>query len=136
MTKAVHTSLYRVKRLSRHVLRLPLYCILALLVVIFIDLAVPARITVTVTNRGSEPLRGAVVHVTGNAYPIGYLAPGERKSVFVEPQGESDVELAFEPGRRLTIGCYLEPGYQALVTAEVTADRVLADTCEIDFSLF
>lgn len=101
---------------------------------IFLDLVVPNRITVTVVNHGSEALRSAAIHVTGKDYPIGDLAPGASKSIFVEPRHDSDVEMSFAPGRRLAIGCYLLPRFKGEVRAAVTAERARLTRCDMEIA--
>jgi len=93
-------------------------------------------VSVIIRNAGSGPLRSVVVHVTGNAYPVGDIGPGEQKTIRVFATGESHVELEFGNGGRLFIGCYFEEGYQGKITAEVTADRVLRVKDEIRIGPF
>lgn len=81
---------------------------------------------VSIENAGTTPLDSVVVHVTGNRYMIGKIAPGERNTVYVTVSGESHVELELADGKRLVLDSYLEPGSGGKVEAVVTADSVLA----------
>ena len=85
------------------------------------------RITVTIENGGPATLDSVVVHVTGNRYPIGSLAPGERRSVRVEPTSDSHVEIEHARApRRLVLDTYFEPGSRQHVRARIDADSVLS----------
>ena len=83
-------------------------------------------ITVEIRNVSDEPMKGLVVHVTGNSYPIGDLLAGETKSIAVAPTGESHVELEFEGHERLVVECYFEPGYSGLIKVKVTPMKVIS----------
>jgi hypothetical protein len=84
-------------------------------------------ITVTLENRGPSTLDSVVVHVTGNRYAVGSLAPGQRESVRVQPTGESHVEIEHSRARRrLVLDTYLEPGYRQHVRARIVSDSVLS----------
>lgn len=86
----------------------------------------PNQITLTIKNAGDEPLTGVVVHVTGNSYVAGDLAPGASTTLKVRSTGESHVELASANKPRLRVDCYFEPGYSGRISVEVTAQRVIA----------
>lgn len=88
-------------------------------------------LTVVIKNVGAEPMRGVVVHVTGASYPVGVLAPDARKTIVVQPKGESHVEIEQSPGQRLVVDCYFESGYSGTVTANVTPDKVIAVKSEV-----
>ena len=81
-------------------------------------------ITVELRNTGAEPLRAAIVHVTGNSYPLGDLPAGSSKKVVVAPTGESHVEIEHEGHTPLIVDCYFEPGYTGTITVEVTPQQV------------
>lgn len=84
------------------------------------------KVEVTIVNVGTTPLRSVTVHVTGNSYPIGDIAPGAGKTVRVAAKGESHVELQHDGSPdRLVVDCYFEPGYRGKITAEVTATQVI-----------
>jgi len=85
----------------------------------------PRGVTIEVRNVSAEPMRGVVVHVTGASYPIGDLLPGESRNVAVKPSSESRVELESQGHRRLIVDCYFEPGYNGMITAEVTPLQVV-----------
>ena len=68
-------------------------------------------------------MSSVVVHVTGNAYPLGDIPPGEDKSVLVVPTGESHIEIAHAKGR-LEIDTYFESGYRGSISIDATADEV------------
>jgi len=80
-------------------------------------------VVVTIRNVGTETLSGVVVHVTGNAYPIGDIQVGSERSVQVSPSGESHVEIEHSKGR-LIVSTYFESGYHGKVSVEVTRDEV------------
>lgn len=80
-------------------------------------------VTVSVKNVGSEALTSVVVHVTGNAYTLGDIQPGEGRSVRVFPTGESHVEIEHSKGR-LIVDTYFESGYRGKISVDVTASKV------------
>lgn len=86
-------------------------------------------LTVTVTNVGSGTLKSVRVHVTGNSYSLGDLAPGQSASVRVAPKGESSLEVEFVTSdgvsKRLNAGGYFESGYRGEITVDVDESRVV-----------
>jgi hypothetical protein len=80
-------------------------------------------VTVSVNNVGPETLSSVVVHVTGNAYELGNIQPGENRSVRVFPTGESHVEIEHAKGR-LIVDTYFESGYRGRISVDVTASEV------------
>jgi hypothetical protein len=85
----------------------------------------PGRVTVTLVNVGNEPLRSAVVHVTGRSYAVGDIAAGGTTSVDVSATSDSHVELTSANGPRLIVDSYFGSGYQGTVSADVTRTRVV-----------
>jgi hypothetical protein len=64
------------------------------------------------------------VHVTGAAYDLGDIEPGQSKSVRVSPTGESHVEIEHLAGR-LIVNTYFEGGYRGHLDVEVTPTKVV-----------
>lgn len=89
------------------------------------------QLTVELTNVGTEPMHGLVIHVTGASYSVGELAPGARKTIPVSPSGESHIELEQSSGRRLVVDCYFESGYSGTISAEVSFARVVSVKCNV-----
>ncbi len=81
---------------------------------------------VTVKNDGTDTVRSATLHVTGNTYTIGDIPPGGSRSVSVAVEGESHVELSHGQGRRFVFDVYLEPGYGGRIDAVITSDSIIA----------
>jgi hypothetical protein len=100
----------------------------------------PRGIRVTVTNRGPEPLSNVVVHVTGNSYRLGTLGVRESRTVTVDPQGASQVELEFvgdsAARTRLDAGGYFEPGYEGTVDIDLEAGVIVRNEHHIRLSRF
>lgn len=88
-------------------------------------------VTVTVANAGTVTMHAVTVRLTGKSYAMGDLAPGARKSIAIHPTADSHIELAYDGSRRLTIDCYMEPGYRGKITTTVTSERVVAVKDEI-----
>src|SRR4051794_7012250 len=53
------------------------------------------RVTATVSNEGPNAIRSVVVHVKGRPYFLGDLNVGASRAVYVDPRGESNVEIEF-----------------------------------------
>jgi hypothetical protein len=83
---------------------------------------------VILTNKSNDTLHSVVVHVTGNSYSVGELAPDQAKSVRVHPTGESHVEIehvdADGARKRLYADCYIEQGYGGSIEINMTADAI------------
>lgn len=99
------------------------------LLVVAIVACGPRGITFQLENADSVPLDSVVVFTTGHQYPLGTLAPGERRSVVVTSKGESHFEIEHGVGvgqrHRLKIGGYFEGGYRGNFFARVRRDSVL-----------
>lgn len=80
-------------------------------------------IKVVVRNTGETALCAVVLHVTGNAHPLGDLAPSASKEATVEPTSESDLEIEFvdDGGHKLRLGVdvYIEPGYRGTIWVSI-----------------
>lgn len=104
---------------------LSLTFIVGFVIALVIGVAWPSRVEVNLTNAGAETMRAVVVHVTGASYEIGDIAPGETRTVKVNPTGESHVEFTSSGGPRVKIESYFERDYEGYVNARVTSTRVL-----------
>jgi hypothetical protein len=75
-----------------------------------------------------QPLQSVTVVVTGASFRLGDIAPGETKSVRVNPTGESSVVIRHTPIGRpavdLTVGCYIERNYSGSIQVDVTPTAV------------
>src|SRR5688572_13679738 len=107
----------------------------AIAVIAFVVLAVPASLLIwtpgvkaVVTNTGTTAMRNVRVEVTGRAYAIGDLQPGESRSVRVRPKGESHIVLRYvDPNgatQAVTVDCYFESGYSGSIAADVADGKV------------
>lgn len=85
-------------------------------------------IRVIVTNTGQSPIRSVVLHVTGNSYSLGDIAPGATKEATVNSTGESDVAVEFEDAiatrLRQDVGVYIEPGYQGTIQLSIKGGQI------------
>jgi hypothetical protein len=85
-------------------------------------------VTADIHNTGATPLLNLRVHVTGRAYPLGDLQPGQSRAVRVDPTGESHLTLAYtDPAgapRSLTADCYFESGYRGRITVDIANGKV------------
>lgn len=85
-------------------------------------LSLRSGIEVRVENTGQTAIRSLTLHVTGNLYSLGDLAPGAFKETTVNSTGESGLELEFEDhgqARRLNAGGYFEPGYRGTIRLSI-----------------
>ena len=100
----------------------------------------PRGIQVTVTNRGPDALSDVVVHVTGNSYRLGTLGVGKSRTVAVDPQSESHVEVEFVGGSgarsRLNAGGYFESGYEGTIEVDLEAGVIVRNEHRIRTSPF
>lgn len=86
-------------------------------------------VRIAVLNHGPGTLGDAVVHVTGNTYPIGDVESGALVSVRVEPDGESHAEVEFTGSDgvryRLDVDTYFEAnGYHGTITVEIRSNAI------------
>ena len=109
--------------------------VLLLFLFSFILFLFRSGIKVIVENTGHSPLHLLVIHVTGESYSMGDLAPGASVTTTVSPDGESDLEIEFTDTngnkRRLIAGCYIEPNYRATIRLSIK-DGVI-DRSELQF---
>jgi hypothetical protein len=105
-----------------------------------IALYVRHGVKVRVHNSGMEPLRGVVVHVTGNSYPLGDMPTGSTVSIRVVAKGESHVEVEFRDSKgvskRLKLGCYFEGDpYRGTISVDLDSEKILhvSDSVTIGF---
>jgi hypothetical protein len=109
-------------------------------VAVFVAVAAGRGVRVEVKNVGETPLEAVQVFVKGAEYDLGDLAPGESKSVKVEPTSESDVWLRWKSEGKSaagTIDCYMEPsGYHGTVTVQLRESAVVDYKAEIETGLF
>lgn len=82
----------------------------------------------TVENTGASPLKSVVLHVTGESYDIGDIAPGETATARVIPTGESELEVEFKDTdgqtQRLNAGGYFESGYRGSIRVEIKDGQI------------
>ena len=81
-------------------------------------------LTVTVKNVSDQTMSSVVVRVTGAAYKLGDIDPGESRGVRVSPTGESHVEIEHAAGR-FTVDTYFEAGYRGHIDVDVTPRGVV-----------
>lgn len=105
--------------------KLALAFVLGLAIALVIGVAWPSRVAVNLTNVGAVTMRSVVVHVTGASHKVGDIAPGETRTVKVNPTGESHVELTQAGGPRLKIDSYFERNYEGYVDARITSTSVV-----------
>lgn len=109
------------------------WAIVAVIAVVVV--AIPASLLIwtpgvkaVVTNTGTTAMRNVRVEVTGGAYPIGDLQPGEKRSVRVRPKGESHIVLRYADPDGAThavdVDCYFESGYSGSIAADVADGKV------------
>ena len=90
-------------------------------------------VDVTLENRGAARLDSVAVVTTGHRYTLGELPAGGSRTVRVEADGDSHVEVEHGRGarRRLVVDTYFGPGARGTVRAELTADTVLSVTSQV-----
>ena len=114
--------------------------VFVVLVAVFVAVAAGRGVRVEVTNVGDKPLEAVQVFVKGAEYDLGDLAPGESKSVKVEPTSDSDVWLRWKSAGRAAAGnvdCYMEPsGYNGTVTVEVRDSAIVKTEADIELGFF
>ena len=95
--------------------------VLVLAVVVYWLLTPGVR--VSVLNSDAVTRKSVSVRVTGRVYSVGDLKPGERKSVRVQPKGESDIFISFidSAGKEevTAVGPYIEKGYRGHIDVEI-----------------
>jgi hypothetical protein len=98
-------------------------------------------VRVQVRNMGATTLRGVIVHVRGNSYPLGDLQSQQSISTGVQPKGESSVEIEFTDarGKQITqdVDTYIEARYYFGTIAVDLNDRGITEvTDSVNGSLF
>lgn len=83
------------------------------------------RVTVALTNVGTQAMHGVVVHITGAAYPVGAIEPGHRVTVDVTPKADTHVEIEQASGQRLIVDCYFAAGYSGTVAVKLNSAKVI-----------
>ena len=80
-------------------------------------------IHVTIQNTGSQPLRSAVLFVTGNSYNLGEIPPGATAQATVNATGDSHLEIEFADddgqARRLDAGGFFQPRYRGTIDISI-----------------
>ena len=88
----------------------------------------PAGVKAVLRNEGATLMRDVHVIVTGRRYGIGDLRPDETRHVYVNPTSESHIKVTFldetDTPQSLTVGCYIEPGYNGQITIDVAAGKL------------
>jgi hypothetical protein len=94
-----------------------------ILVIGVLYLNVAPGVYVTVINHGPEALHAVTIQVTGRAYSLGDLAPGQsgRRKVLPTSESHADIEYTDAAGRRIRLegGGYFEPGYRGELVFEI-----------------
>ena len=98
-------------------------------------------VSVVVQNKGLETISNVKVHVTGNSYLIGSLAPGQAQRIRVTPNGESHVEIEFvdtsHNQHRVVAECYFEKRhYKGTITVDIAGNKVSRVDDKTALSLF
>lgn len=122
------------------------FAIIALCVIIVSAAGVAALVAsggvdVVVQNKGLETISDVKVHVTGNSYLIGSLAPGQAQWIRVTPKGESHVEIEFvdtsRNAQRVVADCYFEKRhYKGTITVDIAGNGVSRVDDKTELSLF
>ena len=80
-------------------------------------------IRVTVQNTGQMTLHSVILHVSGNSYSLGNLAPDAFAVATVEPKGESHLEIEFTDSdgkmQRLAVEGYFETNYRGTIRVSI-----------------
>lgn len=113
----------------------------AVVLLVFVVVALGRGVRVTVENVGSTALTDLVVKVTGATYDVGELGPGASETVRVLPTGESHVELTWKDaeGRACygRVDCYFEgSGYKGTVAVELDGAAVKKAEADIGTGFF
>lgn len=90
---------------------------------------------------GATTLRGVIVHVRGNSYPLGDLQSRQSISTGVQPKGESSVEIEFTDARgkqiRQDVDTYIEAHYYfGTFTVDLNDRGITEVTDSVNGSLF
>lgn len=98
-------------------------------------------VSVVVQNKGLEIINNVKVHVTGNSYLIGSLAPGQAQKIRVTPKGESHVVIEFvdtsHNQHRIVAECYFEKRhYKGTITVDIAGNKVSRVDDKTELSLF
>jgi hypothetical protein len=98
-------------------------------------------VRVQVRNMGATTLRGVIVHVRGNSYPLGDLQSRQSISTGVQPKGESSVEIEFTDARgkqiRQDVDTYIEAHYYfGTFTVDLNDRGITEVTDSVNGSLF
>lgn len=98
-------------------------------------------IVVVVKNTDASTIRSVEVHVTGNSYDLGDIAPNTQKRVGVRPNSESHVEISFVDARnikkRLVADCYFAPsGYKGAMEIEIRHGEIVQQTDSIRLRMY
>jgi hypothetical protein len=97
--------------------------VLLLILSVFLLFQLRSGIHVTIQNTGQTSIHSVVLHVTGNSYSIGDLAPGGSKEATVNSAGESTLRIEFTDSdgkkQQLDAGVYLEPGYRGTIRVSI-----------------
>lgn len=112
-----------------------MFAIISVLAMIAV-VSLRSGIAVRVENTGQTAIRSLTLHVTGNSYPLGDLAPGAFKEATVNSTGESGLELELEEDgrkRRLNAGGYFEPGYRGTIWVSVNDGAIDRNDQQITF---
>ena len=81
-------------------------------------------VRVSIQNSSSELLRQVTIKLEhGKEYPLGDIAPGKRRAIFIEPTAEDSIRLEFRDTKNFTqsevVAGYVESGYCGDVRSQV-----------------
>ena len=105
----------------------------ALLGVLLLSIAVAllqlgTGVQVTVRNSGAATIHSVILYVTGGAYSVGDLTPGNSATTTVRPQSDSHVEIGYSDSDgepvRLTIDCYIERRDSGTIDVSIRNRRI------------
>jgi hypothetical protein len=81
-------------------------------------------VRVSIQNSSSELLRQVTIKLEhGKEYPLGDIASGKRRAIFIEPTAEDSIRLEFRDTKNFTqsevVAGYVESGYCGDVRSQV-----------------
>jgi len=116
-----------------------LICLLfvTMVVLVYFVLFYHPGIHVTLQNTGSQPLRSAVLVVTGNSYNLGDIPPGANAEATVKCTGDSHLEIEFmdEDGqtKRLDAGGFFQSGYRGTIRVSIKDGLIQENEQDIEW---
>ncbi|CAN5569885.1 hypothetical protein BH10PLA1_BH10PLA1_09700 [soil metagenome] len=82
-----------------------------------------------VSNTGSTAMHDVRVVVTGAAYRLGDIPPGDSRNVYVNPSSESSLTIQYidasAGARSLDIDCYIEKGNSGRIEVHIANGAIV-----------